>query len=318
MQLNLFIYDTDGAISPKIPILVFFHGGDTTHGSASDLNLYDPSTFVAISNLIVITVNYRLGVFGFLKLDPLFPGNQALYDQSEALRWIHRNAAAMGGDPDKITLSGHGSGATLASFHLFIKQSLSLFRNIILQSGTPLVSSLAPIAAAEANSRAKMLLEQIGCASSGTAECVQNSSAVAGASMALLGVFARSDYVTQTYLKTFFPPSIDGTLILVTPEESLATGHFKQCSVLTGFVAHEGMVYALVMLTSGCLNKSSTFFLYRMVTSFFREQFFTEVYIPCKGYITCIGYISFIWYITCIRYILCIRVYIMYKSIYHF
>lgn len=222
-----------------LPILVFFHGGDSTHGSASDLNLYDPSTFVAISNVIVITVNYRLGVFGFLKLDSLFPGNQALYDQNEALRWIYKNAAVLGGDAEKVTLSGHGGGATLASYHLFIKQSHYFFRNIILQSGTPLVSSMEPIPTTEANRRATQLIEYIGCHDN-VVDCLQASSMVANASVELFRAFTKSDYVTQTYFKTFFPPSIDTILLVVKPEESLATGHFKQCSVLTGFSAHEG------------------------------------------------------------------------------
>ncbi len=225
----------------RLPILVFFHGGGTNQGSASDIDLYDPATFVAVTNVIVITVNYRLGAFGFFKLGTIFPGNQALYDQTEALKWINSNANNIGGDPERITVSGHGSGATLAGYHLFIKQSHDLFRNIILQSGTPLSASLTPIATDLAETRARQLLVKLDCnPEHDYVNCLQTTSKdITVASQELLNEFTNDDFVSKIYFKTFFPPCIDNILILKSPEDSLVSGHFKQCSILTGYVAHE-------------------------------------------------------------------------------
>ena len=143
--LRINIQTPSATLQPlKSPIMVYFHGGGTVSGSSS-LDIYDPSTFVAATNTIVITINYRLGVFGFLHLDGEFPGNQALFDQSEALKWIKENAERFGGDSAKITLVGQSAGASLVGFHLFFKESWPLFRNMILQSGTPLSTYTSPI-----------------------------------------------------------------------------------------------------------------------------------------------------------------------------
>lgn len=108
----------------KSPIMVFFHGGGSVQGSTS-VDIYNPATFVAATNTIVITVNYRLGVFGGLYLEDEFPGNQALLDQNEALRWVRNNAEAMGGDASRITIVGQSSGAAHVGYHLLFKGSLT-------------------------------------------------------------------------------------------------------------------------------------------------------------------------------------------------
>ena len=230
--------------SEKTPILVFFHGS-SAYQSSSNLDLYDPSTFVAATNIIVITVNYRLGVLGFLYLEGVYPGNQALYDQQEALAWIKNNAERFGGDPNRITISGHGSGAALAGYHLFIEKSYSLFRNVIMQSGTPLLPSLAPIRATEASTRANQLLSRMGCRVY-IVECVEAIADIEQLLQMAFNLFQlsiKNDFVTEIYLKSFFPPVLDNQLIVEAPEVLLKRGHFKQCPILTGFTAHEGSFY---------------------------------------------------------------------------
>ena len=216
----------------SVPILVFF----------GHVDMYNPSTFVAASQVIVVTVNYRLGVFGFLKLAGIFPGNQGLSDQNEALKWIKNNAKNMGGDPERITIAGHGNDASLASYHLFIKESHDLYRNMILQSGSPLMSSLRPIRSEDANERALRLVNKIGCGSD-VKQCLQDSDKVAKASSDLFQDMTNNNFITQANLKTSFPPCIDGNLLVNTPEELLSSGDFKQCSILNGVTAHEGKFF---------------------------------------------------------------------------
>ncbi|OZG26430.1 carboxylesterase [Williamsia sp. 1138] len=91
-----------------LPVLVWWHGGGFTHDAGSD---YDPTRIAAEGNVIVVTVNYRLGMFGYLGLPGLEgSGNFGFADQIASLRWVDDNAAAFGGDPDNVTVFGQSAG----------------------------------------------------------------------------------------------------------------------------------------------------------------------------------------------------------------
>lgn len=179
--LKVNIYSQSNTLEPpKLPILVFFHGGGSTEGSTS-MDVYNPVTFAAATNTIVISIQYRLGIYGNLYLENEFPGNQALLDQNEALRWIRNNAEAMGGDVNRITIGGFSAGAAMVGYHLLIRESWPFFTNAILQSGTPLIKPLEAISKEEANKRTKELLSLTGCVNetasdSDIAQCAQISS----------------------------------------------------------------------------------------------------------------------------------------------
>ena len=108
----------------------------SSSGSSSD---YRPLTVVATQDIIVVTLNYRLGALGFLHLagEADASGNQGLLDQNLALKWIFENAATFGGDKTKITISGENAGAWSVGYHLFMPISWPFFRNGIMQSGGP-------------------------------------------------------------------------------------------------------------------------------------------------------------------------------------
>ena len=111
-------------------------------GSASFF-YYEPSTVVAMSNIIVITINYRVGLFGFLQMSGTdAAGNQGFLDQVLALKWIQENAASFGGDASRVTISGQSAGSWSVGYHLLHTPSWPLFRNGILHSGSPLMVSL--------------------------------------------------------------------------------------------------------------------------------------------------------------------------------
>jgi carboxylesterase type B len=223
----------------KLPILVFFHGGGTTRGSAA-IDTLNPATFVAATNTIVITVNYRLGIYGFLYLEGYFPGNQAILDQNEALQWIHANADKFGGDVNRITLVGSNAGSILASYHLFYRNSWPLFRNAILQSGSPLSSSLQPVTRDEANRRARNVLAYAGCVNESSttadlAKCAVNSQDLTQAAAYYFMGLNKHNQISQTFTVTAFPPVIDGQVLPDSPAHLLRHGHFKKCPILTGF-----------------------------------------------------------------------------------
>lgn len=116
--------------------MVFLHGGDFGIGSSSS-SFYGPE-YLLSHGVIVVTVNYRLNVYGFLNLGiPEAPGNAGLKDIRAALRWIKKNIANFNGDPDNVTVFGQGSGGLAAIYLTLSETTEGLFHRIISESGTP-------------------------------------------------------------------------------------------------------------------------------------------------------------------------------------
>ncbi|MCQ8277150.1 carboxylesterase family protein [Acetobacteraceae bacterium KSS8] len=121
----------------RLPVMVFIHGGGFVFGAGSE-PVYDGAALAA-HGVVVVTLNYRLGVFGFLAHPGLTaegspPGNAGLLDQIAALRWVRRNAAAFGGDPARVTLFGESAGGTSVMALLAAPDARGLFSRAILQS----------------------------------------------------------------------------------------------------------------------------------------------------------------------------------------
>ncbi|ATY14599.1 carboxylesterase/lipase family protein [Amycolatopsis sp. AA4] len=116
-----------------LPVLVFFHGGGFTAGTGQT-ELYDGDSF-ARDGVVLVTVQYRLGVAGWLRL-PDAPANRGLLDALAALRWVAGNIAAFGGDPGNVTVAGQSAGAMLVAALLVTPGAKGLFRRAISQSGS--------------------------------------------------------------------------------------------------------------------------------------------------------------------------------------
>lgn len=122
----------DRSPDERLPVVVFIHGGSYVTG-AGDSPYYEPTLFVREQRVIWVAVTYRLGLLGYLP-SSAGPGNLGLLDQREALRWVHRNIAAFGGDPDAVTVLGQSAGADAVA-HLMISDGTEgLFRRIVSQS----------------------------------------------------------------------------------------------------------------------------------------------------------------------------------------
>ncbi|WP_426120678.1 carboxylesterase family protein [Kocuria sp. LHG3120] len=116
-----------------LPVMVWIHGGSYTTG-AGDAAIMDPGRLVAEQRVVVVSLTYRLGLFGYLGSGPRRPANLGLLDQLEALRWVQRNIAAFGGDPDRVTVFGQSAGADAVAHLMAIPAAPSLFHRAILQS----------------------------------------------------------------------------------------------------------------------------------------------------------------------------------------
>ncbi|GAA2802809.1 carboxylesterase/lipase family protein [Saccharopolyspora taberi] len=117
----------------KRPVMVFVHGGGFVSGSKSS-PLYDGSSF-ARGGIVMVTINYRLGVPGFLDVAGA-PPNRGLLDVMAGLRWVRDNIAGFGGDPDNVTVFGQSAGATIVAALLATPNAAGLFRRAIVQSGS--------------------------------------------------------------------------------------------------------------------------------------------------------------------------------------
>ncbi|WP_346958374.1 carboxylesterase family protein [uncultured Arthrobacter sp.] len=117
----------------RVPVMVWLHGGSYTSGSG-DLAIFDPRALVAENRVIVVSVTYRLGLFGYLATGTGRPANLGLLDQLEAFRWVQRNISAFGGDPENVTAFGQSAGGDAVAHLMATPEAPALFRRAIIQS----------------------------------------------------------------------------------------------------------------------------------------------------------------------------------------
>ncbi|XP_049842954.1 acetylcholinesterase-like isoform X1 [Schistocerca gregaria] len=152
--------------APGVPMLVWIYGGGYMSGT-STLEVYSADLVAATSDVIVASMQYRVGAFGFLYLPDIgdgeeAPGNVGLWDQALAIRWLRDNAQAFGGSPELITLFGESAGGGAVSLHLLSPVTRGLVRRGILQSGT-LNAPWSYMTADKAKEVARQLVEDCGC-----------------------------------------------------------------------------------------------------------------------------------------------------------
>ncbi|MGW1774017.1 carboxylesterase/lipase family protein [Streptomyces sp. NPDC002104] len=132
--LNLNVWTPEPAPGARLPVMVWIHGGALTRGSSA-VPVYEGSAF-ARDGVVLVSVNYRLGVLGY-GLFPDAPANRGLLDQIAALAWVRDNIAAFGGDPGRVTVFGESAGAISIGALLAAPRAAGLFRQAVLQSGAP-------------------------------------------------------------------------------------------------------------------------------------------------------------------------------------
>ncbi|XP_028635109.1 acylcarnitine hydrolase-like [Grammomys surdaster] len=124
----------------NLPVMVWIHGGALVIGSAS---MCDGSLLTATEDLVVVTIQYRLGVLGFFSTgDEHARGNWGYLDQVAALRWVQQNIVYFGGNPDSVTIFGESAGGTSVSSHVVSPMSQGLFHGAIMESGVALLPDL--------------------------------------------------------------------------------------------------------------------------------------------------------------------------------
>ncbi|XP_046452283.1 venom carboxylesterase-6-like [Daphnia pulex] len=178
LKLNIYTHDLDFANSTRA-VMVWIHGGSwfMSSGNGGLTDIYGPR-YLLDRDIVLVTINYRLGPFGFLTTeDAEAPGNYGLLDQSMALRWIRDHIRYFGGNPDAVTIFGESSGAASVQHHLLSPHSKGLFHRAIAQSG----SALNPWSIEKSvGEYSRLLAKDLDCLSSNSSEvlsCLRNKPA---------------------------------------------------------------------------------------------------------------------------------------------
>lgn len=218
LNLNIFTPAADGRARP---VLVWIHGGAYTHGAGSEA-LYDGGRLATRGDVVVVTLNYRLGFLGLLSLpDAGVAPNLALQDQVAALRWIQDNIALFGGDPNLVIVFGESAGARSVGCLLAMPMARGLMRRAILQSGVG--RAIAPASAAQ---RAEALLLTLG---------LQRVDAPRLADIPLADLLAAQAQMTPLDDELFsFSPVVDGDILPEEPQAAIARGAASGVDLLIG------------------------------------------------------------------------------------
>ncbi|CAH1788651.1 unnamed protein product [Owenia fusiformis] len=183
-------------------------------------------------NVIFISINYRLGILGFLTSNSSeAPGNQGLWDQRQAFMWVKENIKPFGGDPNKITISGESAGSIAVSAHILSPKTEGLFEQAISQSGTATAAARVSLMKQELP-KTQLLAQTIGCCTNCTI------SELDGYMACLRNVTIEKILDLQSY--TTPQPVIDNNYILDNPYNMYTQGKFKHVPYLIGFNGDEG------------------------------------------------------------------------------
>ncbi|HLI40599.1 MAG TPA: carboxylesterase family protein, partial [Streptosporangiaceae bacterium] len=227
LTVNVFTPDPGAA---GLPVLVWIHGGAYRAGAASSPG-YD-ATVLAAQHVVVVTFNHRVGVEGYAYL-PGVPANRALLDQVAALRWVHDNIAAFGGDPDRVTVFGESAGAGAIAALLVMPDAAGLFRRAIAQSvpGTFFSPALAADVTAAVAASAGLPPTAAAFAAADPARLAAAADAVRPAEHPGWGPVALA--------LTPFAPVVDGEVLPAAPWRALAAGAARAIDLVTGHTRDE-------------------------------------------------------------------------------
>ena len=210
------------------PVLFMIHGGGLTTGAGDQ---HDGALIASTDHIMVVSINYRLGPFGFLDVPGLSTsalssgGNFGLLDQEAALAWVHRNIAAFGGDPDRVTIAGESAGAWSVCALLTSPLVRGDFHGAIMESGS--CPSLSP---AQAQAAGLAFAQQAGC----------TSAATAAACLRALPE-ARLLDASTSYSPEF---AYGGPDLPVPVAQAVATGHYTRVPLLIGDNHDEGRTFS--------------------------------------------------------------------------
>jgi para-nitrobenzyl esterase len=256
--LSLNVFTPAKKTSEAMPVMVWIHGGAFTTGSSRD-DLYEASKLSAETGAMIVSINYRLGVLGFLA-HPSLGGNFGLYDQKAALEWVQRNAAAFGGDPKNVTIFGESAGAQSVSLLSTAVETANkgLFHRAIIQSGASGLLKL--LGMDQATKEAADLAKAMGCAEADF-DCLRSKPA--NDLQVALGHTIEAQPVGgllqgSVRVKPWVPIA-DGAIAMEVPNESFLNGTAAKIPYLIGTNKDEGGLFHTGLLGDKKLGPSDDY-----------------------------------------------------------
>ncbi|KAK3746977.1 hypothetical protein QZH41_002529 [Actinostola sp. cb2023] len=225
--LHLNIYSpTRDSKSILYPVLLYIHGGTYLLGTPAR-DKTPGHILPALNGIILVTIQYRLGPFGFLTTgDSVLPGNNGMLDQIEALKWVKENIVDFGGDPSRITIAGNSAGGSSVGLLILSPLTKGLFHRAIMESGVEF-SPFAILPLEKAVKMSKIVADKLLCKTNDSqkmVDCLRNKDV--------------SDILF--YYDGFPGPVVDNYFLPDTPENLRKKGLDKNVSVVMGFTKHDG------------------------------------------------------------------------------
>ncbi|MBO6209424.1 MAG: carboxylesterase/lipase family protein, partial [Schwartzia sp.] len=223
----------------NLPVMVFIHGGGFQTGGTSD-PLYNGSNFAAVNDVVIVTLNYRVSVFGFVNfgaIDSAFEdsGYLGLKDQIAALQWIKENIADFGGNPDNITIFGESAGAISCMMLAVIPAAKGLFQKAIPQSGNTYMFNTP-----EYSTQIAALYMELGGAKT-MRDMMKKSSAE------LISIYEKVKEIRAAQTAADYLPTCDGKFMPGDPFRALKEGAARGIKFLTGTTADEWRYWLIYM-----------------------------------------------------------------------
>lgn len=229
----------DGA---KRPVMVWLHGGGYAAGSGQELPSYDGANLARKGDVVVVTLNHRLNVLGFLDLSDCgeeyaSSGNAGLLDLVAALQWVNRNIEAFGGDPSNVTIFGQSGGGGKVSTLMATPSAAGLFHKAIVQSG----SMLRAMESKYSRRIGAEVLRQLGLttAEAGKLKSIPYEQLLAAGEKAIASVKAEAE---KEGISTFifgWAPTVDGIVLPAQPFDPQAPEQSRDIPLMVGTTIHE-------------------------------------------------------------------------------
>jgi para-nitrobenzyl esterase len=272
--LTLNVYTPKQTTRKRLPVMVWFHGGAFTSGSASN---YNAGVLAAKGNAIVVTANYRLGAFGWLAAPSLDAeardgnsGNYGLADQQAALRWVQKNIRAFGGDRREVTIFGESAGGASVCAQVASPPAKGLFQRAIAESGC---TSLAH-SHASALTTGTALTTALGC----TGTAAQQAACLRGKSTAaVLGANIGAGAGALPW-----SPSVGGRLLPRDIQTAFETGRYNRVPLINGTNHDEGTF--LVVLALGDLRLTDATYAFAVSSRYGQNAQKILAEYPAKNY----------------------------------
>src|SRR5271156_2862019 len=239
LTLNVWTPALDGK---RRPVMVWIHGGAFTIGSSSQ-SIYDGATLARRGDTVIVTINYRLGPLGFLRLADVTngkipsTGSEGILDQVAALEWVRDNIAEFGGDPGNVTIFGESAGGMSVGTLLAMPAARGLFHKAIPQSGA--CHTGAPVA--RANRTAERVLSKLGVNSGDTAALHALTPA-----QLLTGTLLADGKTPDPELGMAYQPVVDASFMPRAAIEMVADGSASGVAVMVGSTLEEWKLFALM------------------------------------------------------------------------